>query len=84
MRLSELHAKFVTDGSLQRVGVTMDCPCGCEAPLYVPFADPTVGCNWARTGDTIEMLTLNPSVNRVGGCAGKWHGWIRDGEAVSC
>lgn len=86
MRLVDLHAGFIVRsmGDSTPIGVAMDCPCGCDSKLYVPFADPDSACNWTRTGDTIETLTLSPSVNRTGGCPGKWHGWIRNGEAVSC
>lgn len=74
------------------VGVIMDCPCGeCDEHrrLFVPFRNPIdggppmkYGALWERTGDTIESLTLSPSVNRLDGC--RWHGWIRNGEAVEC
>lgn len=86
MKLVDLHAKFVqrSMGDSVRIGVTMDCPCGCDSPLYVPFADPDTQCNWTKTGDTIETLTLTPSVFRAGGCAGKWHGHIINGEAKAC
>lgn len=74
------------------VGVIMDCPCGKCPPigegggLYVPFANPLDGFGpfdrkgWQRTGDTIETLTLSPSVLRSrdrGGCG--WHGFIENG-----
>lgn len=36
---------------------------------------------WSREGDTIETLTLHPSIQRLDGC--KWHGWIRNGEIVN-
>jgi hypothetical protein len=75
------------------VGVIMDCPCGCGTlddgrGLFVPFSNPIDGGprlerqGWQRTGDTIETLTLHPSVLRAdpGGC--RWHGWIRGGAAV--
>lgn len=75
------------------VGVIMNCPCGTHGEdnqLYVPFEAPLDGgpClerkGWKRTGDTIDTLTLSPSVLRADpdGCG--WHGWIRNGEAISC
>lgn len=72
------------------VGVILECPCGaCGRHLYVPFANPLDGgpavdsrTGWQRTGDTLETLTLRPSVLRREGC--KWHGFITDGEAKSC
>ena len=69
------------------VAVGMDCPCGCDVGLYVPFANPLDGGlpveprGWQRSGDTLETLTLTPSVLRRE-CG--WHGWIRDGRAVTC
>lgn len=73
------------------VGVMMDCPCGCESMMYVGFENPIGGslppslasspeAKWKRTGDTIETLTLSPSIRRVGGC--KWHGFIKNGQAT--
>lgn len=75
------------------VAVFMDCPCGkCGKELCVPFANPLDGKEaiypnngWQRVGETIETLTLSPSVLRTpeyGGCG--WHGYIRNGEAVEC
>lgn len=72
------------------VGVAMNCPCGCDRGLFVPFANPLDGKpqhgpqGWQRTGDTIETLTLSPSVLRKGPESCGWHGWIRNGEAVQC
>lgn len=74
------------------IGVMLDCPCGkCGVDLYVPFHNPLDGgppvdlhgAKWNREGDTIETLTLSPSILRTvekGGCG--WHGFIRNGEAV--
>jgi hypothetical protein len=74
------------------IGVIMECPCGkCDSPLYVPFENPLDGGprighqGWQRTGNTIDDLTLTPSVLRdpaKGGCG--WHGYITNGNAVSC
>ena len=69
----------------------MNCPCGCDSELYVPFANPIDGGpqysrqGWKRTGETVDTLTLRPSVLRPkdwGGCG--WHGFITDGHAVEC
>lgn len=92
MTLVSLKAKFLNDTRGRRaVGVIMDCPCGNRDPdhrLFVPFDVALDGSPrppdekaWARTGDTIETLTLSPSVQRLEAC--KWHGWIRNGEAVT-
>lgn len=91
-KLADLDACFLgTHGSDPRtgIGVQFECPCGCDSPIYVAFDRPLDGgpplpgerC-WTRTGDTIETLTLRPSILRIGGCG--WHGWVTDGEAVTC
>jgi Family of unknown function (DUF6527) len=73
------------------VGVVFDCPCGNhdeEHRCFVPFKIAIDGMpsgepkGWQRTGDTFETLTLEPSILRIGGCG--WHGWIRNGEVVTC
>lgn len=106
-KLTELNASFIgaggpgvwnADGTpaekREGVGLTCDCPCGCERQLYVPFENPLDGKpqyssstpGWKRTGETLETLTLHPSVERVvingEGCG--WHGWIENGEARTC
>jgi hypothetical protein len=100
MRLSELNARFIgaggegiyqADGSWAPlrygIGVMLNCPCGCESQLFVPFANPLDGgaplhrVTWKRTGETIETLTLEPSILRRLTC--NWHGFIRNGSIVS-
>lgn len=102
MKLSELDAGFVSAADGHRIGVQFRCP-GCRRErIVVPFAapvgglpDPSLnvrGVLWRHTGETLETLTLSPSVDfshvissdeppynptRCG-----WHGWVRDGEAV--
>lgn len=68
------------------MGISCDCPCGCNQLLYVPFKNPIdggppleAGFGWTRTGDTFETLTLTPSILR-GGCG--WHGFITAGQIV--
>ncbi len=72
------------------VGLMCNCPCGCESPLYVPFANPLDGGpqldgqGWRRTGETFETLSLAPSILRSrekGGCG--WHGFITNGEVLT-
>lgn len=108
MRLTDLEATFIGTGGSgvtgpdgqpvprrERIGVIMNCPCGCEHMLYVPFANPLDGgpCaevrdgkpwGWQRAGETLETLTLTPSVQRGEPCPKRWHGFITSGEAVSC
>jgi hypothetical protein len=48
-------------------------PAGCSLP------GDNDGRRWQRTGDTIETITLSPSVD----CSrcGHWHGFVSHGEA---
>ena len=79
--------KYIPAPERHGVGVILDCPCGCESPLYVPFSNPLdggaqlqPGSGWNRTGETFETLTLTPSILRSrnrGGCG--WHGFITGG-----
>ncbi len=94
MRLTELSPIFLggsgPEPRREWVGIQLDCPCGCERLLYVPFANPLDGGaqyesqGWQRTGDTFETLTLTPSILRSpekGGCG--WHGYITAGEIIT-
>ena len=72
------------------VGVLFDCPkCGPEHPCCVEFANPldggpphrSDGHVWQRVGDTIDTLTLTPSILRKDGCG--WHGFITNGEVTT-
>ncbi|MFG1340944.1 DUF6527 family protein [Xanthobacter autotrophicus] len=56
------------------------CPCGCRTVGRLRFR-PDVSGNpsWEWDGNR-DAPTLNPSVNHVG----HWHGWLRNGEWVSC
>jgi len=72
------------------VGVSFMCPCGCASPCFVPFDNPLDGGPslygdrpiWHREGETLETLTLSPSILRTKppGCG--WHGFVRGGETV--
>ena len=74
------------------VGVMFKCPCGCDVPCFVPFANPLDGGPphdpgrpvWQRTGDTFETLTLTPSILRISGCPAKWHGFVTAGQIITC
>lgn len=75
------------------IGVSFECPCGCDQRCAVLFETALDGqpvppqyspTRWQRTGDTFETLTLSPSLHRVVGCVTRWHGWIRSGEAITC
>ena len=102
MKLAELDASFVSKDGV-RVAVHLRCP-GCQRErLVVPFAQPVGGppdpsmnvrgVLWRHTGETLESLTLTPSVDFShvnGGVDGepreecRWHGWVQSGEAVTC
>lgn len=76
------------------VGLMFKCPCGAAHDEYdrvfVAFANPIDGKppvinakqpTWNRTGETIDDITLTPSIQRMdpGGC--RWHGYVTNGEA---
>ncbi len=64
--------------------------------VFVTFANPLDGGpaldrgytadkplpTWQRTGDTIETITLSPSILRTDPDGCQWHGWVRNGNAV--
>lgn len=95
MKLADLNAQLLDSHHGDKgVGVMFDCPCGqCGKPCYVPFENPIKGWpdaddvkyghpRWRREGETVETLTLTPSIWRKtenGGCG--WHGHITNGEA---
>ena len=74
------------------VGLGCDCPCGCGSRMYIGFNNPLDGGEplgsehprWDRTGDTIDTLTLRPSIQRADPDGCKWHGYITDGAAEAC
>lgn len=52
-----------------------------NAPIVPDSAFPKPG-RWTFTGETIETLTLAPSVDlSVGGVGCLWHGWVKNGDA---
>lgn len=101
MRLADLDAGFVSTNGV-RTGLHFLCPQCRAQQLVVPFANPpsggapdaTLNANgvlWQRTGETIDDITLSPSVDSRhvnGGYDGiprtecRWHGWVRNGEAA--
>jgi hypothetical protein len=73
----------------ERLGVSLDCPCGCPHRLHLPFANPPDGLgptwpgySWQRSGETFHDLTLTPSIQRERP-ARCWHGFITSGEIVT-
>jgi hypothetical protein len=104
VKLEELDASFVSVDE-RRVAVQFRCP-GCQRErIVIPFANPPDGgpaspdmnrrgVLWQRTGETLDALTLSPSVDFAHVVSNddpphnprecRWHGWVRDGQAVSC
>lgn len=102
MKLTDLNPQFIGAGGegitrdgepvpeRRGIGITFNCPCGCDELVFIPFRNPLDGgppwdsdprrALWDRTGEDVETLTLTPSIQRLGGC--RWHGWIRSGEVV--
>ncbi len=77
------------------MGLILACPCGCGLRGALAFENPLdggppreTGHRWQRTGETLDTLTLVPSVllhpnpEAVPPCKG-WHGYITKGEIVS-
>lgn len=50
-----------------------------NAPAVPADAFPRPG-RWQATGETIDTLTLSPSVLLQSGCG--WHGWVKNGDAA--
>lgn len=93
VKLADLHPQFLDEHHGTRgAGIAFDCPCGNHEEdhrCYVPFSvalDGTPGGHgekgWQRTGDTVETLTLTPSIQRLEDC--RWHGFITNGEVRTC
>jgi hypothetical protein len=95
VKLADLNARFVAlrseaPDARGAVALMLPCPCGCRTDLTIPFENPIdaepvdwLKTRWRRTGETLDTLTLHPSVNALptDGCKG-WHGWIKNGEAT--
>jgi hypothetical protein len=74
------------------VGISFNCPCGCDHRAYVAFQNPLDGGppevspgqpTWARKGSTFETLSLTPSILRGEPCQKRWHGFIIDGDVMN-
>lgn len=92
MKLAELSPKFMTIDE-KRVGLVFLCPI-CKGTkqnnpddhchhVGVRFSNPLDGApayprGWHRTGETLETITLAPSIMMLDGC--KWHGFVENGE----
>lgn len=83
------HERMAVDGAQ---GVQFICPkCGNHS-IVCWFSNPRNAApvpdaafprpgRWAFTGDTIETLTLHPSIDLSGSDGCKWHGSVKDGVA---
>lgn len=83
--LSKLNPKWI--GVLRQnsgEGVSFDCPvCGPKHSLAAYFSNPLDGLPhaewqkplWVRDGDTLETLSVEPSIQY--GC---FHGWVENGK----
>ena len=100
MKLVDLNPRWVGSGGpgitdsktgepvprREGMGITFDCPCGCDEPVFVHVTPLDGGPShpqakvWDRTGEDFESMTLSPSLQRVGGCG--WHGFVRNGEII--
>ena len=74
------------------IGLMFKCPCGCSVPCFVHFSNPMDGGppvsggapTWVRVGEDFETITLTPSILRSRGCEKQWHGFITNGEIITC
>lgn len=100
VRLADLHPEFYTwHGDTARIGIIFDCPVHRNTPqahrCFVPFRNPLDGGRpeqrnhlWQREGETIDTLSLSPSVDYTRLDNGQvrdpscWHGFITNGEVT--
>lgn len=77
--LKDLDAQFTVYQNQENVGLMFRCP-NCRMYGSVTFKPVPAGLeprpSWTRVGDTIDTLTLTPSVMMNG----HFHSWIRKGE----
>lgn len=90
VRLADLSPRFLDEHQGPRgAGVSFKCPCGSGHERFVPFDIALDGTRigyadrgWKRSGDTVETITLEPSIWFKSGCC-NWHGFIRNGEIIN-
>lgn len=101
MRLIDLEPKFIGSVVLGHprhgIGIYFLCPTCRADKVCVMFENPIDGgppfpakTHWRREGETLDTLTLSPSVDASGCCYGKvsgvrcsgWHGNIVAGMVV--
>jgi hypothetical protein len=99
MKLTELNPRWTGTRAII-TGITFDCPhCRTQrlGVLFQNAIDPDkwlekgvtrhhATCEWQRSGDSFDTLTLSPSIDttehRLDFADGHWHGFIRNGEVV--
>ena len=64
-----------------RVFVSFSNPLDGGPPIDRGYSGDKKLPTWDRTGETIDTITLKPSIQRMdpGGC--RWHGFVTNGEA---
>jgi hypothetical protein len=77
--LAQLDAEFTEFKGQKNIGLMFRCP-NCRAYASVYFKPVPAELDqkpaWEKTGDTLETLTLSPSVMMVG----HFHSWIKNGQ----
>lgn len=66
------------DGEVK--GIAFRCPCGCGGESWLPVCRGERGWEW---NGSVEAPSLTPSILQAG-MACKWHGFLTNGEFVSC
>lgn len=98
MKLIDLDPRWCSSAGRHGMGLTFLCPVHRDHRLGVQFANPIDGGEpmrdgqrylWQRSGETLETLTLGPSIDASGHQCGTddiktpcWHGFITNGEVV--
>lgn len=76
LRLAELEPKLVPGKSIRFL-----CPaCGNGHSVHFPFDEKDNGRGWAVSGDSIETLTISPSIDATSEGLCKFHGFITNGD----
>lgn len=96
MRLTDLNPRWVGHGPIL-TGITFDCPhCRVQrlGVLFKNAIDPEgwiekgvtrchAECEWDRTGETFDTLSLSPSIDTTQLVfENHWHGFINNGEVI--
>lgn len=94
IRLVDLEPRWIRVQGGEVYGIEYRCPCRdpqcamggrCVVPTKSNFTEDSTCADsrargWDITGTGFEDVTLSPSIHHVG----HWHGWLRNGELVSC